>query len=163
MNAAQVIKLPRAAKQAPRSLNRKAAKKLQRQGHAAVGIGLVAGTLTALSLSHLAHGIEIVCAARGWESWAMAAGIDCGFIGLELSTIMAATEHVRRSAGKWAKPAIAGTLVGSALMNAFAFAEGATGYAMQAAAIVAGLSIPALIYALTKVSAALWIDCHTRG
>jgi hypothetical protein len=31
-------------------------------------------TLTALSLSHLAHGVEIVTGSSTWESWAMAIG-----------------------------------------------------------------------------------------
>jgi hypothetical protein len=43
--------------------------------------------LTALSLSHLAHGVEIVTGSSTWESWAMAAGVDCGFITLELSQL----------------------------------------------------------------------------
>jgi len=146
-----------------RSLNRKAAKKLQRQSKAAIGIGFVAATLTALSLSHLAHGIEIVCGAASWEGWAMAIGIDCGFIGLELATIASATEHVRRSVSKFSKPAIVGTLVLSALMNAFAFAEHTVGIPLTTAAVMIGLAIPALIYALTRVGAALYIDCHTRG
>lgn len=146
-----------------RGMNRKAAKKLQRQSKAAIGIGVVATTLTALSLSHLAHGIEIVCCAPSWQGWAMAVGIDCGFIGLELASISAATVHVGKQIATFAKPAIIGTLVLSALMNAFAFAEAATGVYLTVAAIMIGLAIPALIYALTRVGAAMYIDCHTRS
>jgi hypothetical protein len=34
---------------------------------------------------------------------------------------------------------------------------------MTAAAVTLGVAIPALIFALTKVGALLWIDCHSRG
>jgi len=30
-------------------------------------------------------------------------------------------------------------------------------------AVTLGIAIPALIYALTRVGAALYIDCHMRG
>lgn len=47
-------------------------------------------------------------------------------------------------------------------MNAFAFTANADGW-MLYAAIALGIVIPALIYALTRISAALYIDCYTRG
>jgi hypothetical protein len=34
---------------------------------------------------------------------------------------------------------------------------------MPAAAIALGLAIPALIYALARIGAALYIDCHARA
>src|SRR6516165_5366113 len=45
-----------------------AAKALRRQTVTAAGVGLVAVILTALSLSHLAHGIGIVTHADAWEA-----------------------------------------------------------------------------------------------
>jgi hypothetical protein len=81
----------------------------------------VAVTLTGLSLSHLAHGVELVTGSSGVESWAMAVGIDLGFVALELSRISIG-ERLRKHVGKYARPAIVGTLIGSAGMNAFAFA-----------------------------------------
>jgi hypothetical protein len=33
----------------------------------------------------------------------------------------------------------------------------------RAAAVTLGVAIPALIYALTRVGAALYIDCHARA
>jgi hypothetical protein len=32
----------------------------------------------------------------------------------------------------------------------------------QAAAVTLGVAIPALIFAMTKVGALMWIDCHAR-
>ena len=132
--------------------DRRAGKALRRQ----------AGTLTALSLSHLAHGIEIVTGCQPWEGWAMAVGIDLGFVALELSQL-AVTDKVRRQVSRFARPAILGTLAGSAGMNAFAFAAQADNQYMLAAGIALGIAIPALIYALTRVGAALATDCHARG
>jgi hypothetical protein len=129
---------------------------------AAVGIGAIAAVLTGLSLSHLASGISLVTAAEDWQSWSLAIGVDLSFIGLELAQIMASTEHVRRSTSGWARPAIACTLAGSAVMNAFAFAQHADGYIMTAAAVTMGCAIPALIYVLMRVGAALYIDCSVK-
>jgi hypothetical protein len=55
------------------------------------------------------------------------------------------------------------TLTGSAGMNALAFAAQVVGAYMTAAAITLGVAIRALIYALTRVGAALYIDCHARA
>lgn len=149
-------------KNKPSRQHTRATKALKRQGMAAVGVGIVAATLTALSLNHLASGIELVTGQPGWQAWAMAVGVDVGFIALELAQIMASHERVRRQVGKFARPAIAGTLMGSAVLNAFAFANVATGWMVYAAAAL-GVAVPALIYAATRVGTALYIDCHTRG
>jgi hypothetical protein len=69
------------------------------------------------------------------------------------------TSHVER----YARPAIAGTLAGSAVMNAFAFAGDASTMQMQIAGSAMGCAIPALIYCLTRIGAALYIDCHSRA
>ncbi len=135
---------------------------IRRQAGTAIGVGAVAVTLTALSLSHLAHGVEIVTGSSAWESWAMATGIDCGFIALELSQL-AIGERVRRQVRRFARPAILLTLAGSAAMNAFAFAAQTINPWMMAAAVTLGIAIPALIYALTRVGAALYVDCHARA
>lgn len=158
---ATVTKL-RPAKPVAKVPGRAAAKKVRRQGASAIAIGAVAATLTALSLSHLAHGISIVTGAQTWEAWAMATGIDLGFIGLELALILAASDVVRNKIKIPATCAIYGTLIASAAMNAFAFAAHCDGY-MIGPAIVAGVAIPALIYCLTRVGASLYIDCHNKA
>jgi hypothetical protein len=135
---------------------------LRRQAATAIAIGAVAVTLTALSLSHLAAGIEIVTHAATWEAWSMAVGIDLGFVALELSQL-AIGDKLRRQVGKYARPAIIGTLIGSAAMNAFAFAAQAGNEWMLAAAVTLGVAIPTMIFAMTKVGAMMWIDCHARG
>jgi hypothetical protein len=91
----------------------------------------------------------------------MAVGIDLGFVALELSQL-AITDKVRRQVSRFARPAILGTLAGSAAMNAFAFAAAAVSWPMLAAAITLGIAIPSMIYALTRVGAALYVDCHQR-
>jgi hypothetical protein len=91
----------------------------------------------------------------------MAVGIDLGFVALELAQLSAATDQVRKQISRFTKPAIVGTLVGSAAMNAFAFGSQASGW-MLAPAVVMGVAIPALIYALTRVGASLYIDCHSK-
>ncbi len=160
-NTAQVIKLP-GHKPAKHAHSKSFVKRMRRQGTAAVAIGGVAGTLVALSLSHLAHGIEIVTAAPQWESWAMAVGIDLGFVALEAAQVTATTPALRNYIGRFTRPAIVGTLAGSAAMNAFAFASQVAGWYMYAA-IVLGIAIPSLIYVLTRIGAAMYIDCNSKG
>lgn len=157
---AQVVRLNKVS--APvKKVSRYHQKKLKRQMLSGVGIGAVAACLTGLSLSHLSHGIEIVTNCDSIEAWAMAIGIDLGFVSLELAQINA-TEKVAKLIKSYTKPAIVGTLIGSACMNAFAFAAQAKGY-MIAPAVVMGVAIPALIYALTRIGAALYIDCNNKN
>ena len=162
MNASVHTLKPAAPKRAASSnKNRRADKALRRQAGTAVGVGAVAITLTALGLSYLAHGIEIVTGCQSWEGWAMAIGIDLGFVALELSQL-AVSDKLRRQVSRFARPAILGTLAGSAAMNAFAFAAQTTTAYMMAAAVTLGVAIPSLIYSLTRVGAALATDCHGR-
>ena len=149
-------------KTAPKKANRSQLKRIKRQALAATAIGAVAVALTGLSLDHLAHGIDIVTGTSGWQSWAMAVGVDLGFVTLELAQLSAVNDKIAKQISKFTRPAIIGTMVGSACMNAFAFAAQATGY-MVAPAVVLGIAIPAMIYALTRVGAALYIDCNNKG
>lgn len=142
---------------------RKAARAVHRQTAVATAVGAVAIVLIGLSLSHLADGISIITGAGTKSAWAMAIGIDLGFIALEFAQLATISDAVRKTVERFAQPAIYGTLAGSAAMNAFAFAAQAGNHWMLAAAIALGVAIPALIYALTRVGAALYIDCHSRG
>ncbi|WP_234053621.1 MULTISPECIES: hypothetical protein [unclassified Xanthobacter] len=135
---------------------RSTAARLKRQHGAAAATGAVTMILVALSLSHLAHGIGLVTGAGSWERWAMAAGIDLGFVALEMSQLCAATEAVRRSVARYAAPAIVGTLAISAALNALAFAAAAIpGSPAMYAAAGLGIVVPALIYALSRITFAL--------
>jgi len=141
----------------------RAKRALRRQAGAAFGVGVVAATVTALSLHHLANGITIVTHAAEWESWSMAVGIDLGFVAMELAQILVMTDKVRRAIQRFTRPAIGGTLVGSAVMNGFAFGSQADGWVMMASGITLGAAIPALIYCLTRIGASLAMDCHSRA
>ena len=120
---------------------------------AASGILAVGLVLVALSLSHLAEGVQLVTGSQPASAWSMAIGIDLGFVALELA-ILAAPASTRPAVHQYAAPAIVGTLAVSAAMNAFAFASHAQGL-MLYPAIGLGCAIPALIFALTKTAATL--------
>lgn len=131
-------------------------RRLKRQRVAAGAVGLVAIVLTGLSLSHLAHGIALVTNAPLWEAWAMAIGIDLGFLAFELAQLCAASPAVRREIETFTKPAIIGTLAASSLMNGLAFGSAAQGNMVYFAAAL-GFAIPALIYALSRVTFGLTV------
>lgn len=128
-------------------------RRVKRQRMAAVGTGTVAMVLTGLSLSHLAHGIHVVTGAGMVEGWAMGIGIDLGFMASEAAILMASTEAVRRKVEVYAKPTIIGTMLMSAALNAMAFGMQAPNWTFrQFAAALLGFAIPALIYALARIS-----------
>jgi len=136
---------------------------MNRQRAAAIGIGGVGTVLTGLSLSHLAEGVSMVAHSGDVASWAMAVGIDCGFIGLELASLLTVNDKTRREVEKYAKPGVAGTVIGSAVMNATAFAAHADGVVMQCAGVALGCAIPALIYVIMRAGAAMFVDCHNKS
>lgn len=148
---------PTTSPKATKGLSKAHKARIARQRQVAMGMGLVAATLTGLSLSHLAKGVAIVTHSDTWEGWAMAVGIDLGFIAMELGQIVI-NDKLRERVACYAKPAILGTLAGSAVMNAFAFASDTTSLLGQGAAVVFGCAVPALIYALTRYGATLYID-----
>jgi hypothetical protein len=146
----------------PHTATKRAAKHLRRQTLTAGLLGGVAVALTALSLHDLAEGVRIVTHSATWQSYAMASGIDLGFISTEL-VMLTASDKSRKALAKLANPAIIGTLCGSAVMNAFAFAKDADGAIMTGAAIAMGIAIPALIYAFTRIGAARWMEIHAKA
>lgn len=161
MTTANILALPR-RKQPQLTAPDKSSRvrgRLRRQSLAAGAIGAIGMVLTALSLSHLSHGVVIVTGVPAWEAWAMAVGIDLSFVALECAQLCAATEAVRRAVARYARPSIIATLAGSAAMNAFAFGSRAAGWWIVPA-VGLGLAIPALIYVLTRIAVAMWIDCQ---
>lgn len=122
----------------------------QRVGYATLTI---AGVLTFLSLSHLAHGVSIVTHAPTWEAWAMAIGIDLGFLSCEAACVLV-TDQARAMVNRFAKPTVIATMLGSAVMNAYAFTSTISGID-AIPAILLGAAIPALIYSLTRIGIAL--------
>lgn len=137
-------------------------RKLTQQRSASYWVGGIALVLTALSLSHLAHGIMLVTGASTWEAWAMAIGVDLSFVILELSMLFTATDADREKVKPYVNTAIVGTLVFSAAFNAFAFSAQAQGPWFSAIAAALGVAIPALIYALTRVCATLYLGYTAR-
>lgn len=144
----------------PKAKSRSWVKRMIRQKYAAYGVGAISLVLTGLSLSHLADGVQLLTQSDMAHSYAMAVGIDLGFIGLELAQICTVAESLRKVVNKFACPAVKVTLAMSAMMNAYAFAAHSPNYVFAVAAAALGVSIPALIYVLTRVSVAMWIDCE---
>lgn len=128
----------------------------KQQGIAAGVCGSVAAVLTALTLTHSAAGTGIMTNAPVWECWAMAGGLDLGFVALEAAKVLGRKSSLEEVNGLL-NTAIIGTLTASAIMNAFAFAHQATDW-MVYPAMALGISIPALIYCLTRVGCKLWIE-----
>lgn len=157
-NVAQVVKFPKKIKAVNPKVSSTHRRQMRQQLMAGAAVSVVALTLTGLSLNHLAHGISIVTHSPLWESWAMAIGVDLGFVALEMAQ-MSVTEKLAKEINKYANPTIVGTMVGSAVLNAFAFAAQAQGW-MMVPAIIMGLAIPAMIYSMTKIGTKMYLGCR---
>jgi hypothetical protein len=137
------------------------ARAMRRQLVIAGAIGSVAVALTGLSLHHLATGVELVTHSSTWEAWSMAIGIDIGFVASELAQLVI-NPKLQKQIAVYLRSTIFGTLAASAAMNVGASVMHATGWLVYPA-IAFGLGIPVLIYLLSRISAALYIDVHARS
>jgi hypothetical protein len=116
----------------------------------------LAGTtvgLMAVSLTHLSDGVTQLTAIPSWQSWCMAAGIDCLLISVALAQLTSPPE-VERDIALVARCMEAGTLVMSAGLNALAFTGGAFDVAHWAQ-VAFGCFVPAAISKATYILARL--------
>lgn len=134
-------------------------KRSQFKTAASAAVGGVAVALTALSLTHLAHGVELMTGASPWQCWLTAAGVDLGFVALEaISLAVASDKRASQQVDRWARPFIIVLVLLSAVLNALAFSSGSPTVVMACGATVLGAVIPGMIYALTRSSAAVWMS-----
>jgi hypothetical protein len=74
---------------------------------------------------------------------------------LEVAQITAVTERTRKVIARYARPTILALMLGSAALNALAFAWEASGWKLYPA-VALGVVVPYVIYALMRVGVALW-------
>jgi hypothetical protein len=107
--------------------------------------------LLALSLTHLAAGIEYLCRCDHWQSWAMAIGIDLVFVSVEWLVLSADDDTKARIRGDAAVMTII-TITASSALNALAFYVTASSE-LQYYAGGFGALIPFLVYGSTTILA----------
>jgi hypothetical protein len=110
-----------------------------------------------LSLAHLAHGIAMVSGSSLWEAWSLTIGIDLGFVACELAPLCAGSAKARATVASYARPTVAGTVLISAALNALAFGGQADGLMVYPAAAL-GIAVPAMIFALSRISFGLAVS-----
>lgn len=110
----------------------------------ATAIGLVAIGATALSLSDLADSIREVAHVTEWKAYALATALDLNFVSTEAFSLFC-TAAVGRETRRATTSTKIVTLGMSGVANAYAMAHSAEGMILQAACIVAGFAIPALV------------------
>jgi hypothetical protein len=147
---------------APRRVSRAAQMmRVARKYGPGIGLGSVIATLLGLSLTDLSEGIQLVSGCAPWKGTAMAVGLDCLLVATEVVMVTTlANRKLNRAVAKFAHPIIAGVFTWSAALNALAFGSGAPDswmHWMTVAAASLGASIPALIYAATRVWSAVAI------
>jgi hypothetical protein len=151
-----------AARAERKAANRANASEIRAQRWSAGLLGSVAAVLTGLSLSDLAHGIELITHASQWQSYALAVGVDIGMATTEFAALTAGPTV--RAQTKWYSGAmLGGTLALSAAMNAFEFASQAETLPFQIAGVTFGIAVPAAVYALIRQAASHYLDAHRRS
>lgn len=103
---------------------------------------MLAGTLTFLSVRHLATGYKAVTHRADWEAIISACGIELGLLLLDLSQLVTVRDATLRVVARWTNPAIGITLAGSAALNSFEFMQGADNSLAIAAGVLMGCFLP---------------------
>jgi hypothetical protein len=115
-----------------------------------VGVG---GLLLVLSLKHLAYGVMAITGCEWLEGILLATGIDLGLVCTEAAMIVASPAQAKTIRGYvWSM--IAATLVLSAGLNAWAFAQHSQG-ALMYASCAFGFFVPLMVFGLSKLAIAL--------
>ncbi len=101
--------------------------------------------ILAVSIDHLAYGIQLATGIETWEAWAMAIAIDAGMIASEFSALVdRPTKYTRFSV-------ILGLLL-SGIFNCLAFTYNASTVLYIGIGVVLGVLVPTSLYALTQTS-----------
>lgn len=156
-----IITLPQAKPATRRARKTSHVARVAKQYGPAAGLGTVISVLLGLSLTHLAHGIDIVTGCAPLEGTAMAIGLDLLIVSLEVAMVTTAGTKSHKGVARFANPALVAAFGWSSGLNALAFGSGAPESAyhwMAVAGAALGASIPALIYAGTRAWAALAIN-----
>lgn len=99
----------------------------------------------AVSIDHLAYGIQLSTGIELWESWAMAIAIDAGMIAGEYAALVdKPTRYTRFSV-------ILGLLL-SGIFNCLAFTFHAKSLLYIAIGVTLGILVPTSLYALTQTA-----------
>ncbi|MCI0558903.1 MAG: hypothetical protein MN733_10440 [Nitrososphaera sp.] len=99
--------------------------------------------ILAVSIDHLAYGIQLATGIETWEAWAMAIAIDAGMIASEFSALVdRPTKYTRFSV-------ILGLIL-SGIFNCLAFTYHATTALYIGIGVVLGVLVPTSLYALTQ-------------
>lgn len=146
---ATLVKLPKSP--VAKKISPKQIKIARQRRYAAFALCGFAVVLTCLSLTDLSEGIKLVTKCAAWQSWALAIGIDCSFLGFEVAAMTCPTNA---KVTRITFPAIIALLSMSAIFNALAFSHEAAGWEIIPA-VGLGVAIPAIIFALTKVAGAI--------
>jgi len=105
-------------------------------------LALIALALLALSLQHLAHGVEQVTGSSTIHSWLMAIGIDGALVAVEMAILQGINS-------RWTLGILVAACVLSAGFNVLGFMAHATGTLGQVLAVALGIFIPVTVYGIT--------------
>lgn len=160
---ATVTKLPTSKKpasktsKAPKKVSAKLLRRISWQHRAGMLLAAVATCMTAVSLAHIAAGVEHLThgAVPHWQSWCVAIGLDVNYIGMELAGVVAALQHTKDKLHQFTKYGIPAIMLFSMCMNAIEFASGATNMVETAAGVAMGVVLPALVWLTYRVALVL--------
>jgi hypothetical protein len=146
---ARIAKAPKAKTTATRKRKSKTVKTIKKAMKPSK-IMLAATTLAllAVSLFHLAEGVQLLTECPTWQAWALAIGIDLMFCASEYAIITEGNDAP--SIRHWGEGLTAMTVAMSAGLNAMAFSHNHIDWDHSAAAGF-GIFIPTAVYITTQM------------
>lgn len=101
--------------------------------------------ILAVSIDHLAFGIQLATGIAVWESWAIAIAIDAGMIASEYAALVdKPTKYTRYS--------VVLGLILSGIFNCLAFTINAQSTIYISVGVILGVLVPTSLYALTQTA-----------
>jgi hypothetical protein len=117
----------------------------------AVNVGVIAVSLNDIAACAIHYGH-----IGQWQGYALAAGVDCSYIGMEFAGLFAPTPHQRERIHRWTRVAVPVIAMVSALANMTEFTAAATTTAETAIGCVMGAFVPAVAYVTNRVLAVMY-------
>jgi Cys-tRNA synthase (O-phospho-L-seryl-tRNA:Cys-tRNA synthase) len=117
----------------------------------AVNVGVIAVSLNDIAACAMHYGH-----VGQWQGYALAAGVDCAYIGMEFAGLFASTPHQRERIHQWTRVAVPVIATVSAMANMCEFTAAATTAAETAIGCVMGAFVPAVAYVTNRVLAVMY-------
>lgn len=130
---------------------------------AAIAAAIVGGSMLALSLTHLTHGLSLITGDHVVLSFLLALGIDMGMVAFKVASVVASGRPVWEEIRAYNTTGLIACLTISGLLNVLSYVQGKdVGSFEWLLSVALGVFIPGSVYCLSQVAAKLWLNGAKR-